>query len=55
MDTVLNAVTGATGYTGKDITKRLLEKGERVINITGHPGRMNPFGGKGRILPVQLR
>lgn len=50
----LNAVTGATGYTGKYITKRLLEKGERVVNITGHPGRVNPFGGKVASFPFNF-
>lgn len=40
----LNVVTGAFGYTGRYITRRLLDMGERVKTITGHPGRPNPFG-----------
>jgi uncharacterized protein YbjT (DUF2867 family) len=40
----LNIVTGALGYTGKYITRRLLERGKRVKALTGHPGRPNPFG-----------
>jgi NADH dehydrogenase len=40
----LNVVTGAFGYTGKYITRRLLVMGERVRTITGHPDRPNPFG-----------
>jgi NADH dehydrogenase len=37
-------VTGALGYTGKYITRRLLEAGRRVRTITGHPNRKNCFG-----------
>jgi len=40
------AVTGAFSYSGKYITKRLLESGEEVITLTGHPNRPDPFGGK---------
>ncbi len=40
------AVTGAFSYSGKYITKRLLERGEEVITLTGHPNRPDPFGGK---------
>jgi uncharacterized protein YbjT (DUF2867 family) len=40
----LNIVTGALGYTGKYITRRLLEEGKRVKTLTGHPDRPNPFG-----------
>ena len=40
------AVTGAFSYSGKYITKRLLEHGEEVITLTGHPNRPDPFGGK---------
>ncbi len=32
------------GYTGKYITRKLLQMGKRVRTITGHPGRPNPFG-----------
>ncbi|MEW6233106.1 MAG: NAD(P)H-binding protein, partial [Chloroflexota bacterium] len=40
----LNVVTGAFGYTGKYITRRLLSMGKRVRTLTGHPNRPNPFG-----------
>lgn len=40
----LNAVTGAFGYTGKYITRRLLAQGKKVITLTGSPDRPNPFG-----------
>ncbi|MBI5886284.1 MAG: NAD(P)H-binding protein [Deltaproteobacteria bacterium] len=39
-------VTGAFGYTGKYITARLLDAGAIVKNLTGHPDRPDPFGGR---------
>lgn len=42
----LNIVTGGFLFTGKYITQRLLSRGKRVINLTGHPYREHPFGGK---------
>lgn len=39
----LSTVTGAFGLTGRYITRRLLERGDRVRTITGHPDRPNPF------------
>jgi NADH dehydrogenase len=45
-ETQLDAVTGAFGYTGKYITRRLLETGRQVRTLTGHPERSNPFGDK---------
>ncbi|MGE5123432.1 MAG: NAD(P)H-binding protein, partial [Acidobacteriaceae bacterium] len=39
-------VTGAFSYTGKYITRRLLNQGRRVITLTGHPERSNEFGGR---------
>ena len=39
-----HTVTGATGYTGRYITRLLLEQGYTVQSITGHPERHNPFG-----------
>jgi uncharacterized protein YbjT (DUF2867 family) len=43
-DQELNVVTGAFGYTGKYITRRLLERGIAVKTLTGHPAHPNPFG-----------
>ena len=40
----LSVVTGAFGYTGRYIARRLLSMGVRVKTITGHPDRPNPFG-----------
>jgi uncharacterized protein YbjT (DUF2867 family) len=48
------AVTGAFSYSGKYITKRLLERGEEVITLTGHPNRPDPFGGKVKAFPLDF-
>jgi len=48
------AVTGAFSYSGKFITKRLLERGEEVITLTGHPNRLDPFGGKVKVYPLDF-
>lgn len=40
------AVTGAFGYSGRYITKRLLEAGHEVITLTNSLRRPNPFGEK---------
>ena len=40
----LSVVTGAFSYTGKYIAERLLNDGQRVKTLTGHPDRPNPFG-----------
>jgi uncharacterized protein YbjT (DUF2867 family) len=41
----LNVVTGAFGYAGRYITRRLQERGLAVRTLTGHLTRTNPFGG----------
>src|SRR5574341_603238 len=41
-----DAVTGAFGYTGKYIARRLLNMGKRVRTLTGHPNRPDPFAGR---------
>jgi NADH dehydrogenase len=38
-DTGLDVVTGAFGYSGAAITRRLLASGRRVRTLTGHPAR----------------
>jgi NADH dehydrogenase len=38
------AVTGAFGYSGRYIAKRLLEAGHSVITLTNSLNRVNPFG-----------
>ena len=41
----MEVVTGAFGYTGKYITRRLLDMGVKVKTLTGHPDRHDPFEG----------
>jgi NADH dehydrogenase len=41
----IHAVTGAFGYSGQYIARRLLERGHRVITLTDSPERADPFGG----------
>ncbi|MFN8405747.1 MAG: NAD(P)H-binding protein [Anaerolineales bacterium] len=48
------AVTGAFSYTGKYITKRLLERGEEVVTLTNHPNRPNPFNGQVKTFPLDF-
>lgn len=45
-------VTGAFGYSGRHITRRLLEQGHRVKTLTGHPDRPDPFDGRVEVLPL---
>ena len=48
------AVTGAFSYSGKYITKRLLDCGEEVITLTAHPNRPDPFDGKVKAYPLDF-
>ena len=48
------AVTGAFGYTGKYITRRLLAQGKQVITLTGHPERPNEFKGRVEAFPFNF-
>lgn len=48
----LHVVTGAFGYTGKYITRRLLAEGIRVRTLTGHPDRPNEFGDRIEVKPL---
>lgn len=48
------AVTGAFSYSGKHIARRLLDRGEEVITLTGHPNRPNPFDGKVKVYPLDF-
>jgi NADH dehydrogenase len=49
-----HAVTGAFGYTGKYITRRLLSQGQAVITLTGNPERPNPFGEQVKAYPFHF-
>ncbi|UCC45323.1 MAG: NAD(P)H-binding protein [Candidatus Zixiibacteriota bacterium] len=42
----IHAVTGAYGYTGKYIARKLLENGYPVRTLTSSVHRENPFGGR---------
>ncbi len=53
-DQPLDAVTGAFGYTGKYITRRLLALGHRIRTLTGHPERPNPFGDQVAVVPFHF-
>jgi nucleoside-diphosphate-sugar epimerase len=47
-------VTGAFGYSGRYIAKRLLEAGHSVTTLTNSCGRENPFGGKVQAFPFHF-
>jgi NADH dehydrogenase len=48
------AVTGAFGYSGRYIAKRLLEAGHSVITLTNSFKRENPFNGEVRAFPFHF-
>lgn len=50
----MNVVTGAFGYTGKYIARRLLNLGETVVTLTGNPGRTNEFGPAVKAFPFNF-
>jgi len=50
----LHVVTGAFGYSGKYIASLLLQQGQRVRTLTGHPNRPNPFGNRVEALPFHF-
>jgi uncharacterized protein YbjT (DUF2867 family) len=47
-------VTGAFGYSGKYITRRLLAMGKRVRTLTGHPYRPNSFWDHVEVAPLDF-
>ena len=53
-ESLTHTVTGATGYTGRYITRLLLEEGHTVQSITGHPQRPNPFGDRVALHPFNF-
>jgi len=52
--TELNIITGAFGFTGRYITRRLLTMGKEVRTITGHPGVVNIFGDRVGVFPFNF-
>ena len=53
-ESLTHTVTGATGYTGRYIARRLLEEGHTVQSITGHPQRANLFGDQVALHPFNF-
>ncbi len=49
-----DVVTGSFSYTGKYVTRGLLNAGRRVRTLTGHPERANMFGGQVEIAPLNF-
>ncbi len=47
-----HAVTGAFGFSGKYIARRLLDAGSRVVTLTNSPDRPNPFAGQVEARPL---
>ncbi|HKW87905.1 MAG TPA: NAD(P)H-binding protein [Candidatus Acidoferrales bacterium] len=47
-----NVVTGAFGYIGNYIARRLVAEGKNVKTLTNHPGRPNPFGRQICVAPL---
>ncbi|NDY43199.1 NAD(P)H-binding protein [Dissulfurirhabdus thermomarina] len=49
-----HTVTGAFGFTGRFLARRLLEAGHEVHTLTGHPDRPDPFGGRVAVHPYRF-
>jgi len=47
-------VTGAFGYSGRYIARRLLDRGHTVRTLTNSPNRKNPFDGNVRATPFHF-
>ncbi len=54
MNKSVHAVTGAFGYSGKYIARRLLAKGHTVITLTNSPHRRNEFEGRVQAYPFDF-
>lgn len=50
----LHVVTGAFGFTGKHIARRLLDAGITVRTLTGHPDRSSPLRDSVDVRPLQF-
>ncbi len=50
----LHVVTGAFGYSGKYIARRLLRAGHRIRTLTNSPARRNPFGDQIEVRPFDF-
>lgn len=54
MDKERYIVTGAFGYSGKYITKRLVDDGHQVFTLTNSLNRTNPFGENVKAIPFNF-
>jgi NADH dehydrogenase len=50
----IHVITGALGYSGKYIAKRLLDEGHQVRTLTNSAGKPNPFGNSIEIYPFNF-
>ena len=50
----LAVVTGAFSYTGRYVTRRLLDLGVRVRTLTRSPDAEDPFGGRVEVAPLDF-
>ena len=50
----LAVVTGAFSYTGRYVTRRLLDQGVRVRTLTRSPDAEDPFGGQVEVSPLDF-
>ena len=50
----LAVVTGAFGYTGRYVARRVLDMGVSVRTLTNHPARSDPFDGLVRAFPLDF-
>jgi nucleoside-diphosphate-sugar epimerase len=50
----LHVVTGAFGFSGKYIARRLLDGGHLVRTLTNSIGRRNPFGDAIQVRPLDF-
>jgi len=48
------AVTGAYGYSGQYMARRLLDQGHEVLTLTNSTRRSNPFGEKVKAHPFNF-
>jgi uncharacterized protein YbjT (DUF2867 family) len=54
MNSELHVVTGAFGYSGRYIARRLLAAGKQVHTLTNSPERHNPFGDSVTVHPYNF-
>ncbi len=50
----MNIVTGAFGFSGKYITRLLIERGEDVVTFTSKTGKPNPYGDRLKVAPLDF-